>query len=391
MTILLTPILALAGGLGFQAAGFFLGTSGLLACAVDRDRAQYLWSLWPILLIAFVSWAWASTLWSPYEAEFIGGNASLVFGIVITLLFIPLVILRLSDRAKNLLVWAVIGTGLLGVVLLLIDAVSGFGLSLWGDPVVAGEDPVQRRSDAEMNLGRGQVSYAVLLWPIIALLITRVKRGWMFALAAVLCLMVSAQFNNLSIVIPTLILAGIFAGLAYLRPKLGLLLAFALAIASVAFAPSLGVLSSLIDLELMRKLPLSWEHRLRMWAYSWELIQESPLFGHGFDSSRFYDDLKFRTPDGRDLTVMSMHPHNIGLQIWLEIGVIGVLLAVGLLVSLARMSLKICATSAQSFAIAGLVVTVATSGAVTIGVWQHWWWALIVLAVSLICLVPKKM
>ena len=141
----------------------------------------------------------------------------------------------------------------------------------------------------------------------------------------------------------------------------------------------------------MRKIPLSWEHRLRMWAYSWDLIRQAPLIGHGFDAARSFDELTFRAPDGRDILVMSLHPHNIGLQIWLETGLVGVCLAIRFLIGLLKTALKTCTSSLRAFAAAGLLATVATNGAVTIGVWQHWWWALIVLSVSLLCLIPKNL
>lgn len=390
LTIFLMPLLAIAGGMGFQAVGCFIGVSALLAWAADRTGADYLRAAWPIWLLVFVLWAWVSTLWSPYGGQFWSGNAFLLTGLVVPLLFVPLVILKTPDLVKSALKWTVIGAGLLGVIILMIDAASGFALSLWGHPVAPGGDPIARLSQAEMNLGRGQVSYAQLFWPVATLLILRLKRGWILALAGFVGLMMSAYFNSLSIIIPTLVLAGSFAVLAWWRPKLGLTLAFAIAIASLLFAPVLGLTSSLVDLDLMRKLPLSWEHRLRMWEYSWELIQQAPLIGHGFDAARVFDELTFRAPDGRDITVMSMHPHNIGLHIWLETGIIGVFLAVGFLLALLKFTLKICSQSARAFAVTGLVVTIATSGAVTVGVWQHWWWALIVLSVSLICLVPEK-
>ena len=389
LTILLMPALALAGGLGFQVVGFATGLAGILAWTADRTGAQYLKSAWPIWLLLFVLWAWLSSFWSVYEGDIWGGNAAILLGLVIALLFCPLVILNLSGAQKSMLSWAVIGAGLIGVALLLIDGASGFGLSLWVDPVSAGEDPIQRRSDAEMNLGRGQVSYVQLLWPVAALLMLRVKQGWALALAAFLGLMLSAHFNNLSIVILTTILAAGFAAIAAWRPKLGLILAFALAICSLAFAPILGTITYIMDPELLGKIPLSWKHRLLMWEYSWELIQQAPLLGHGFDASRSFDELTFRAPDGRDILVMSLHPHNIGLQIWLETGVVGVCLAIGFLVALLETTLKTCATGLRAFAAAGLLATIAISGAVTVGVWQHWWWALIVLSVSLLCLIPK--
>jgi len=390
LTVLLIPVLAIAGGKGFQAVGFLIGVSGLVAYLLNRRRVHYLKSLWLVFLLAFVFWAWLSTLWSPHDSVFFGGNASTLFALVLSLLFVPLVVLRLPDRAKKALIWVVIAVGLSGVMAILIDAASDFALSLMGDPVNAGEDPIKRRGDAEMNLGRGQVSYALLLWPVAALIMLKIKRGWALAVMAFLGLLISAHLNNLSVISPALILAGGFAGLAYWKPKLGIVLAFALAIASIAFAPILGILSSLIDVELMRKLPLSWEHRLRMWAYSWELIQQASLIGHGFDASRAYEGLTFKAPDGRDIVVMSMHPHNIGLHIWLETGLLGVFLSVGFLLTLMKTVLAFCKTSVIAFAVTGLVMTIATTGAVTVGVWQHWWWALVVIAASLLCLSLKS-
>jgi len=390
LTILMMPILALAGGLGFQVAGALIGVFGMLAWVVDRGQTQYLKSLWLVFLLAFVFWAWLTTLWSPHDAEFWGDNGSTLFGLVLTLIFVPLVVLRVSERTKTALIWAVIAAGLCGVLLLLVDAASNYALSLMVDPVAVGENPIKRRGDAEMNLGRGQVSYAQLLWPVAALLMLRIKRGWVLALMAFLGLLISAHINNLSIIFPALILAGGLAGLAYWKPKLGIGLAFAIAIASIAFAPLLGLLLSFIDAELMRKFPLSWEHRLRIWAYSWELIQQAPLVGNGFDASRAYEALIFRAPDSRDIVVMSMHPHNIGLHIWLETGLVGVLLSAGFLLTLMKTVLNLCKTSVQAFGVTGLIVTVAASGAVTVGVWQHWWWALIAIAASLLCLTSQS-
>ena len=389
VTIILTPILALAGGMGFQAVGFFIGVAGILAWAADRTGAQYLKSAWPIWILLFLIWAWVSSYWSPHQGNIWAGNASLLFGLMVALIFVPFVILKMPEKQKPVLVWTVIGAGLVGVVLLLADAVTGHGVSLWGHPAAPGEDPIRRLGDAEMDLGRGQVSYVQLLWPIAALLALRVKRGWVLALTAFFVLLISAHFNSLIIIIPTTIIAGVFALIAIWRPKLGICLAFAVAIASLAFAPFIGWVSAFMDVDLMRKIPLSWEHRVRMWAYSWELIQQAPIMGHGFDASRAFDALTFRAPDGRDITVMSLHPHNIGLHIWLETGVIGVALAIGFLIALLKTVLKTCRGSARAFAASGLIAATAANGAVTVGVWQHWWWALIVLGASLVCIIPQ--
>mgnify|MGYP000716492406 CR=1 FL=1 len=128
LAILLTPLLALAGGLGFQLTGFFIGLSAILTLAADRTGAAYLKAVWPAFLLLFVCWACASSFWSPYEGAFWGGNASLLFGLTVTLLFVPLIFLRVPDRAKPRLIWAVIGAGVLGVMLLFIDTATGLAL-----------------------------------------------------------------------------------------------------------------------------------------------------------------------------------------------------------------------------------------------------------------------
>jgi len=392
LAVLLMPVIALAGGLGFQATGCALGISAFIGWVLDRKSGSYLRAAWPLWLIAFLLWAWVSTLWSSHDKALLwGGNASVLTALVLFMLFIPLIVLNTPERLKSALIWTVIVAGLVGVALLLIDAATGHSVTFLGDPIKEGEDPVYRAGRAEMNLGRGQVSYALLLWPVAGLLMAKMKRGALIALAAFIGLMISAQLNNLSIIIPTLLLAGSFAVLAWFKPKLGLRLGFLIAIASLVFAPVLGLMSSLFDAEMMAKFPLSWEHRLRMWSYSWELIQQAPLFGHGFDASRAYDALTFRAPDGRDIVVLSLHPHNIGLHIWLEIGLIGVLLAAGFLLSLMKLVIRICSEPSRAFVVTGLIVSIAASGAVTVGVWQHWWWALIVMAVSLTCFLPSKL
>ena len=116
VSVLMTPALAVAGGLGFQIAGFLMGLSAILVWASDRSVGGYLRSAWPVALITFVAWAWWSMLWSPYDGAVLGGNASLLFGLVIALLFIPIIFLRLSARARQVLTWAVIVMGLVGVL-----------------------------------------------------------------------------------------------------------------------------------------------------------------------------------------------------------------------------------------------------------------------------------
>ena len=67
-------------------------------------------------------------------------------------------------------------------------------------------------------------------------------------------------------------------------------------------------------------------HRRIIWSFSKEKILERPLFGHGIFSSRdIGDQYKILNNDDKILSAIPLHPHNSILQLWLELGVIGII------------------------------------------------------------------
>lgn len=66
-------------------------------------------------------------------------------------------------------------------------------------------------------------------------------------------------------------------------------------------------------------------HRLEVWNHASEQALESPIYGNGIESLRFLvanERMEYQRAD----TVL--HAHNAALQIWVEFGVIGILLAI---------------------------------------------------------------
>lgn len=57
--------------------------------------------------------------------------------------------------------------------------------------------------------------------------------------------------------------------------------------------------------------------RARLWIFSWVLIKENPLMGIGFGG--------FRTAGGQEYGYLE-YPHNLFLEVWLELGLIGLLI-----------------------------------------------------------------
>jgi len=200
---------------------------------------------------------------------------------------------------------------------------------------------------------------------------------------------VGAYLNLLYIGPLSLIIILAVMALAYLKPKTIVTLCFIGFGGLILAAPLVGVLSEAVLASLDMTLPSSWEHRLRMWAYAWQEIQNHPIIGNGFDISRTYQET-YTVREGHDVAIISLHPHNIGLQIWLEIGAIGAALGALTTAMLWRPAMVFITTPARGAALAGVITASAIIGATTIGVWQFWWWGSIAFALTTLRLIPDK-
>ena len=111
--------------------------------------------------------------------------------------------------------------------------------------------------------------------------------------------------------------------------------------------------------------------RLDIWRFASQLIRRRPITGYGLDASRAFEP---RIP---------MHPHDAALQLWLELGVPGALLAALFFGWLFHRIARLARLDPMWAAIAcatGFVYLFI--GAVSFGVWQEWWLALGAVAVA---------
>ena len=118
-----------------------------------------------------------------------------------------------------------------------------------------------------------------------------------------------------------------YAGYLYM-PSLMLRVCFASAFISLLSMPWISTIAyNLIadkvgDQGILRQASAS--QRLEIWEFVSRKIMENPWTGFGIDSTRYI------TFNGRMVYYkddMIIHPHNISLQIWIEFGVIGIILA----------------------------------------------------------------
>jgi O-antigen ligase len=131
----------------------------------------------------------------------------------------------------------------------------------------------------------------------------------------------------------------------------------------------------------------SMQHRLEIWSFAGARIGERPWFGWGLDSSRSIPGGSGLTPKGKLL--LPLHPHNVPLQLWLELGVPGAAL---LALFVARLWLTFAAAPwprLYAAAVGGSLVAALIVALGSYGAWQEWWIGTEFLALFLILVMAR--
>jgi len=131
----------------------------------------------------------------------------------------------------------------------------------------------------------------------------------------------------------------------------------------------------------------NWGYRVEIWRYVSELSREHFIQGHGFDSARALGRNATLLPSFEGKTSF-LHPHNGMLQIWLELGLVGVLLVVGTFAAAIGAFLKRKPSRLAQATVTATIIATGIMWSLSFGVWQGWWLAvlgLIACAVVLAC------
>lgn len=109
-------------------------------------------------------------------------------------------------------------------------------------------------------------------------------------------------------------------------------------------------------------LKASWFARADIWRFVSGEIPTHPLLGWGMDASRMWPNL------------IPLHPHNAALQVWLELGAVGVAIVTLFWAWLWDRIARLCeADRGAGAAAAAVAVAYLVIGALSFGVWQEWW------------------
>lgn len=348
----LTPLLAWLSPISFAPV---LGLAGLLCLPALRIAPQER----PLAIVLLLASAWASlsTLWSPHRPA-LEDSVALKLFLQIPLYWAAWCGARRADPVLRRLALRVLAWGLAAYgVVLLIEAFTGGALYLGLRQAIG--DPI-RPDLGRKNVAQGSFVLA-LLWPVAAA--AGARAGAPRALAIPMALGTAILASRFLSDAPTIAVGlAILAGaVAWIWPRSAPPVMGVATAAGIIIMPLVFLLMAGLGVRL--SLPLSWAERMSYWMYATAQIGAHPWRGWGLDASRAF------SPH------IQLHPHNGPLQLWLELGLLGAVLA-GLVWIFAFRRLARDERSLLAAATVGSAAVYVFFGLISFGVWQEWWLAL---------------
>ncbi len=365
----LAPWLLLASIPAFFRGDFWLLSFGAVFDRMD-PRVPFFAAF--LSISAFCAWIFLSGFWSPYE------KPSLAFWVLGPVL-VGGVVAWFAANVNRVWAWriavAYAAAIVIGMGVLAFEGVSGGALRTI-------LPPEEGRSRDIIALGRGVTALAPALFPA-GIIAAAVWNRW--AALAVVALGVAAAFLNDVTANAVALAAGLAAAIiTFKAPRATVRGLSFMALAALILAP----LAAFIPVDRVFALGEGWApasalHRIAIWQAAAERIPDGLPFGFGADYARIWKDSAetVMVPGSPiPLSVMPLHPHNLYLQIWLELGIPGVLAFGGFLYWGASAFARAGLEKPVIAAAAGAFAAILASTLVETSLWQVWRFAAMGLA-----------
>jgi exopolysaccharide production protein ExoQ len=322
----------------------------ILAAALDGHLAQPVRRLGSMLLtrqavtlFLLIVWAALTLLWTPRPGD---AAARLAEGTLVALLFAG-AIACMRDRTRRSDVNLIpIGTAIAAFTLL----IECFPNS----PLQNLTSPHENRAETQ----RAAVLLALLAWPAVASLTVQSRR--LFAALLALLVLIALWFTRDLVVLAAFLAGAVTFLLGIVRPRTGTVAVGGATLAMLIFAPLIGWLMAKYGGFL---LPRAGDELVGVWRDVTFSLPSRLVQGFGFNASTALE----RGVGG----VILGSPRNAALQIWLELGIVGVLLAAAALYfsvfAVERVDDKARAAVLAVFAAAAVIMFAGPAS------WQNWW------------------
>jgi len=221
----------------------------------------------------------------------------------------------------------------------------------------------------------------VLFWPVMQYMISTQQKRLAILTSVLMCFLIYFSTSE-SAVLGFLMGAIIFLVGRYIKhlPFIMLIGIVVALVLSPWLAHGLFVLRPEFLVELKAA---SAAQRMEIWDFMARQIFEKPFLGWGVDS---VGSMKLQTDKIFFSRSYVFHPHNSALQLWIEMGVAGVLLGIGFLGFLFK---HIASAQPNIYMMAGFSSVLMVS-LTAYGLWQGWWLGVMFITAALFRLVNAR-
>jgi O-antigen ligase len=307
------------------------------------------------LLAAFIAYLCITNIWSIDKSR--SFTTSIKASVVILLLYylwlkIPLLKLNFSDKY-------IINIFIALNLVILFEHIFNFSITIF----------FRKLLNYDLNL-RGPIDKATFLITMLIppILVNYYQKTWRYKLLIIIIVinyiihpMLAASF---ALIISWIVMLGvIFYGRKFI------VLFFSSLVTFIISAPLIYdyILNLPIIIKLLTNLPLSWYYRIIMWQKASLMIKYRAFLGYGLNCSNSTNDLDIF----KNEVIIELHPHNMYLQLWLELGAVGVLI---FCILLTKIFMDITNNPDKKFQVSacGLVATITVFALISFGMWQSW-------------------
>ncbi len=379
---LLAPPLAALAPLGLAPLGAAVGTALLLLGVFGRAALPTIRTPLILLLAAILLWAALSAFWAIDPQRSLREFARLALIAVAATVTLHAAA-NLDPAARRLIGLALAGSTFAVLILLLIEVFANAPVTtLLHGPAPQGNDFA--------NYNRGASVLSVTVWP--AALAAWRYRSRAAAIALVVgSILVLSRLNSTAPTFAILVGLSVCTLAALFRRATAVALAGVVIVLTLA-APALPLITPFFDRALASAdyVDAGINHRLRIWDYVAGRSQQRPWLGWGLDASRSIattnDRVVIKTSrDGLTTAaeVVPLHPHNATLQIWVELGLPGAVLAGLLLLWTIRCVLTHISGQLETAICLATIASALVGAELSFGIWQGWWQATLWLSAAL--------
>lgn len=370
LSVFLSTSLALFAGLGLVPLFFVMACPSFLYMLYHkRFHLWYNSSIKKIILL-FFTYALISTTWTivPMESFLLWCRLLIIYLFACSFLSS---LSHFTPQQKKVVMTALIMGVILTFIFSGIELITHGALTSW----VKSYNKAYVFNMSDLN--RGVVFLSICSWALF--MYFSLQRQWaMIGIFGGLLLFFIISFESQSAFI-SMICAIIAAAIVSFLQRRGvtiitagtLFIVFAIPAALIAFTPQ-QIKTIAPDIA-----GASQEHRILIWDFVANEALKKPLFGYGLDSSRHIpipEERMIHFPGQNHLSSpLPLHPHNYELQLWLELGIVGLIWFAAFMYTLLRTIDKQYPSLFESVFMVGLFINFFGIGQFAFGIWQYWW------------------